>query len=35
MNAIPWLLGGMGLGWGIAELLDPSRGRRRRVRIRD
>lgn len=35
MNAIFWLIGGLGLGWGLSQLLDPSSGRRRRALIRD
>lgn len=35
MNTILWLTGGLGLGWGLRQLLDPSVGRRRRALIRD
>jgi hypothetical protein len=34
MNAMLWLFGGVGLGWGLTELFDSARGRRR-ARIRD
>ena len=35
MTAMLWLFSGLGLGWGLAQLFDPSRGRRRRAQIRD
>src|ERR671924_1866616 len=30
-----WLIGGLTAGWGLSHLLDPTRGRRRRARVRD
>jgi uncharacterized membrane protein len=35
MNAIVWLTSGLGFGWVLGRLFDPSRGRRRRALIRD
>jgi uncharacterized membrane protein len=35
MNAFVWLFGGLGMGWGLSQFLDPARGGRRRAQIRD
>jgi uncharacterized membrane protein len=35
MNAIVWLVAGIGVGWGLSRLFDPDRGRRRRALLRD
>ena len=35
MSGMTWLLGGLGAGWALSQLLDPARGRRRRALVRD
>ena len=35
MTPTLWLIAGLGLGWGLGQVLDPARGRRRRAMVRD